>query len=234
MVIGIIALLIAILLPALSRARQQANWAKCCSNLKQVVTAMIGYCNDYKGAFPWRASGVQGPRPDPSKTAADFPGANDWIHWQDKSTGYTGAVKVDINESALAPYLGMKDERLREIFRCPSDEVTGHTNRGGIGIYLFSYSMNDRVTADDTGDTDNNTHWMFRKITQVKRPAEKPFFDEEKDPVDGRWIAGMNGDEIATRHVKKGNVAFFDSHVALFGTDDFKKLGDEYADPFGK
>src|SRR4051812_9754912 len=123
-VIGIIALLIAILMPALAKARAQGQWAKCSSNLKQVATAFIMYTNEFKGWMPWRGSGTQGPRPDPS--AANFPGVNDWIHWQDKTTGYTGSINVDINESAIAPYLSAKDDRLKELLRCPTDEADSH------------------------------------------------------------------------------------------------------------
>lgn len=51
-VIGIIAILIAILLPALSRAREHANSLKCLSNLKQIGAGMIMYANDNKGQLP--------------------------------------------------------------------------------------------------------------------------------------------------------------------------------------
>jgi prepilin-type N-terminal cleavage/methylation domain-containing protein/prepilin-type processing-associated H-X9-DG protein len=50
-VIGIIAVLISILLPALSKARQQAQIVSCASNLKQLTTCMLMYEQDYKGGL---------------------------------------------------------------------------------------------------------------------------------------------------------------------------------------
>ena len=51
-VIGIIALLISILLPSLSVARESANRVKCASNLRQVGTALIAYAGQNNGQFP--------------------------------------------------------------------------------------------------------------------------------------------------------------------------------------
>jgi prepilin-type N-terminal cleavage/methylation domain-containing protein/prepilin-type processing-associated H-X9-DG protein len=51
-VIGIIALLISILLPALSRARAAASNVKCLSNLHQLGLGCIMYMNQYKGVLP--------------------------------------------------------------------------------------------------------------------------------------------------------------------------------------
>jgi prepilin-type N-terminal cleavage/methylation domain-containing protein/prepilin-type processing-associated H-X9-DG protein len=48
-VIGIIALLISILMPSLSKARQQANLVKCQSNLRQIGTALVMYVEQHKG-----------------------------------------------------------------------------------------------------------------------------------------------------------------------------------------
>jgi prepilin-type N-terminal cleavage/methylation domain-containing protein/prepilin-type processing-associated H-X9-DG protein len=48
-VIGIIALLISILMPALSRARRSAQEAACLSNIRQITMAMINYANENKG-----------------------------------------------------------------------------------------------------------------------------------------------------------------------------------------
>lgn len=53
-VIAIIAVLISILLPALSRARKAANDVACSANLRQIMQAWAMYCNDYNGTPPPR------------------------------------------------------------------------------------------------------------------------------------------------------------------------------------
>ncbi len=50
-VIGIIAILIAVLLPVLGKVRRQANRTKCMSNVRQIVTAMTMYAGDNKGGW---------------------------------------------------------------------------------------------------------------------------------------------------------------------------------------
>src|SRR5215213_3971870 len=59
-VIGIIAVLVGILLPALSRARERGYQVKCMANLKQIGLAMQIYTNDNKGMLPYGAIAKDG------------------------------------------------------------------------------------------------------------------------------------------------------------------------------
>jgi prepilin-type N-terminal cleavage/methylation domain-containing protein len=59
-VIGIIALLIAVLLPALSNARAQANRVKCAANLRSIGQAMHLYAHDNHGQYPRTKYAIRG------------------------------------------------------------------------------------------------------------------------------------------------------------------------------
>jgi prepilin-type N-terminal cleavage/methylation domain-containing protein/prepilin-type processing-associated H-X9-DG protein len=71
-VVGIIALLIAILLPVLSRAREAADTVKCLSNLRQIAVANSMYVAQWNG---WAVPGVMGP---PSTGRAIWQNNNGW------------------------------------------------------------------------------------------------------------------------------------------------------------
>src|SRR5579859_3086055 len=72
-VIGIIALLISILLPALNKARESARQLKCASNLRQLSSAFMMYANENRGCFPFCAS---------LSNPGNRDRAEDWIHFR--------------------------------------------------------------------------------------------------------------------------------------------------------
>ena len=148
-VIGIIALLIAILLPALNRAREAAKQVQCLSNMRQIAVATIQFTNENGGWMPSHAGGAvlipTGSTPGSTKSANATEAANnvayDWIAWQreyDPVYGYQSEDRdapQNITLSGLAKYLGQKPvynvtgpgaadqvaPRLESLFRCPSD-----------------------------------------------------------------------------------------------------------------
>jgi type II secretory pathway pseudopilin PulG len=93
-VIGIIALLVAILLPVMQKVRRMAYRTACASNMRQVGMAFLGYAHDYRGSFPLSAT-------------VNCPYREDWIHWQSDR---------DVKQSALWQYLGKSDR----VLKCPS------------------------------------------------------------------------------------------------------------------
>lgn len=159
-VIGIIALLIAILLPTLAKAREQARKVQCASNLRQLGLAMIQYTQFNQGAFPAQATSVN---EDPA----------DWVFW--------GKFRT-FSDGALVKYMGGEGP-MRKALICPSDDVTYRAKRN-VG-YPFSYVVNSRIgwpnfvrTVDILGEYDS-TNEQARKITQVRLPSQKAMFYEE-------------------------------------------------------
>src|SRR5262245_39508598 len=118
-VIGIIALLISILLPALSRARENGNRIKCASNLRTLGQAMMMYTNANRGFLPFDARNSGG------ETWEDF------FWWQADRF-------ANVDQSALAPYCPFGQKNVA-IMRCPSDlyEVRIKGNNATIGPYNY-------------------------------------------------------------------------------------------------
>jgi prepilin-type N-terminal cleavage/methylation domain-containing protein/prepilin-type processing-associated H-X9-DG protein len=202
-VIGIIALLIGILMPALNRAREQGRRAQCLSNIRQISMAFFMYTNENKGWFP--APGVfggglgQNTVNDMSPTW--FGRAEDWIVWRNKQPD-------DPLEGSIVKYMNNPDP---SVLRCPSDpglESRWQVPAAGDTYYPYSYSMNSYLSfgawyhptlppplgtpAQESGDPGyNNFLWKANyawKITQVKNSSQKVIVYEVDERVirDGR------------------------------------------------
>jgi prepilin-type processing-associated H-X9-DG protein len=115
-VIGIIAVLIAILLPALSRARGQAQSVQCMSNLRQIGVAIQMYSVANKTSLPYGE--WNGPT-----------GGNENYRWF-AMIQYTLSPKYGItwNDSYMT---GSAAARLRDLFVCPASPGSSNTNANG-------------------------------------------------------------------------------------------------------
>lgn len=161
-VIGIIAILIAILLPALSRAKRQAQTVKCTSNLRQLMAATLMYVNDNKGYIPYAGWGDT-----PGKAIGGAYAAN-WLYKPDETAQSGVFTEGDQKTGALWMYIESKPEALR----CPADDSPKDPKYFQL---LTSYVMNgwmcnknfDRNTAATSNPGPYNTH-PLHKINEFK------------------------------------------------------------------
>jgi prepilin-type processing-associated H-X9-DG protein len=217
-VLGMIAVLAALLMPSVNKFREQANQAVCASNLRQIGGAFMIYARDNNEKFPFHA---------------DWGPANkeDWIHWQPGA----GRDNNDLTKtSAIAKGMG---KFTAQVFRCPSDNTDNRTRYDASGMgprrYEFSYSMNGRFAS--------NWNPAGPRITATPNPAGKILVLEEDELSldDGHyWPDGYNGaleNYLGSRHNRprlrnyrtwsgfqqaqrpdrneRGNVCFADGHV---------------------
>jgi len=145
-VIAIIAILAAMLLPALAKAKDKGNEAVCRSNLKQIGIAFNLYLSDHDDTFPGVAS-----------KGSYEPMKEDWIFWNLNRAVNDPSVPAgyftNAANSAIARYIGGFTTNL---FRCPSDlDVKDRIrewqrNPKSGNPYIYSYSMTSVV--DDSAN----------------------------------------------------------------------------------
>ena len=146
-VIGIIALLISILLPSLSKARKQAQTAKCLSNLRQIATAFQFYANDFKGALPVTKQehpDLGGWTGNVATDRSQFPGTVERVYWQQQIGQYVAKAR-------MITQIDFSDAQNTVLWGCPewsgrrSTSATGSV--GGISIFDNGYGLNANVGA---------------------------------------------------------------------------------------
>ena len=224
-VIAIIAILASLLLPSLSKAKKQANHARCLSNLKQWGLAWLMYTEENNGRFS-RGTTVNWARgewvvalqsaykkkPDllfcPEATSRRGPGAQE--------------VKVALNHPNAVEYGGPTT-----VYDFPIVDPTMQSSNTRL---LSSYGINNWVYDPAPGITDiqgRNTAWNWRTMNNVPQPTRVPLFGDSmwrgggpthNDAIprfNGEWAgAGAEFHHFAIkRHGKGINLLFFDNSV---------------------
>ncbi len=210
-VIAIIAILAALLLPALSKAKARGLALSCLSNLRQLETCWHMYAVDHNDVLPPNnAIGLMG-----GGTVAE--GAS-WC------TNYV----TDVSPEGLVNGLLFPYNTSLAIYHCPADRSSITTERGVKLTQLRwrSYNMSLSVNGRPDLNPFNMFSPAFSKFTQIKNPSPSKLFvfldvheDEIYDATFGmpsmQWMGDVRmwWDIPANRHAQSANLSFADGHA---------------------
>jgi len=202
-VIAIIAILAAMLLPALNRAKAKAQTISCVSNAKQLQLAYELYSTDNGNQLM-----------DNSVSGTSSPGAKAWIkgNVQEYMSGYEN----DPKQGVLFPYNSSLG-----IYRCPSSRafLKGTGWGGGSQVphnrsYSVSVWLGSNLTPPDL---------IAQKFSAIRNPSKTSVFIEENQISIDNGAIGFNRTNIggmwnlpSNRHASSGILSFLDGHAESF------------------
>jgi prepilin-type N-terminal cleavage/methylation domain-containing protein len=205
-VIGIIALLISILLPALNAAKERANRVKCSSNLRQIGQGLLLYANDNKGVYPRTPANNAGTFTFFTRATATDPFSS------------VGGGPVDPNDVTAALFLLIRNADINpEVFVCPSsnqekDTLGGqppnrrsnftnanslsysyanpYPNDAAVGL---GYKMNGNVPADFAIAGDRNDGTAVTTVNANSAASEQKKINSRNHEQDGQNVLFNDG-----------------------------------------
>jgi len=208
-VIAIIAILAALLLPALSAARLKAERIACLNNQRQLTLAWMMYSDDNNARLPPNADLSGG-------------GVNSWVNGVMKwDFGFGPAWADNYNTTLLTgSLLGPYSSRSIKIYKCPGDKLNGKS-----GPRLRSISMNGMMGGYSPGDPasiNSPGFQLYLKLSDISKPNPSQawvFIDENADSInDGFFRVNMSNtnawqDIPASYHGGSGALSFADGHA---------------------
>jgi prepilin-type N-terminal cleavage/methylation domain-containing protein/prepilin-type processing-associated H-X9-DG protein len=206
-VIAIIAILAAMLLPALSRAKTVAQRTSCMNKLRQWDLAQTMYSQDNNDFIP-------------EETATT--GGSSLNNWNDaynaaNSAAWYNALPPVISQKPASAYFHDRADfyDTKSLFHCPTAKLPASAATD-LDIY-FSCAMNSKLEQG----TD-----LTIKVTTITHPTATVFFLENLLPDDTKvdhlqkstdlGQPSSDGGRFAARHGGLGNLAFVDGHAQAF------------------
>jgi prepilin-type N-terminal cleavage/methylation domain-containing protein/prepilin-type processing-associated H-X9-DG protein len=231
-VVSIIALLIAILLPALQRARERSYSTACAANLKGIGTSFQTYASEFDGLIPQASMRY----PDGSSNG-------EVRYWYMFFNGDIGNTYWAFNPNK---------PNLRTIDLCPKANHSYHNGAPtGYGMYVWHSSTDDQVhdlhgsmTSDLGLAPDGVTHLQFNgfQTTRVTRPGDTMILADSSGgdgsagwpPVDMSYSSvyvdrtssstQSRASAIWMPHMNLANLLFFDGHAAEVNVSGLKSI----------
>ena len=215
-VIAIVAILAAMLLPALAKAKARAHGVSCLNNQRQLMLACQLYAGDFGDALPYNFGDVDTRRRVAEGRFLNW--VNNVLSWElDPDNTNTAWVAA----GGLGPYVSGSVGT----YRCPSDSVLSDLQRkAGWKARVRSVSMNALV--GDAGEFTRGGsnvnapgYRQFFQFAQIPQPARIFVFTEEHpDSVDDGYF--LNNPYVrewhdlpASYHDGAGNLTFADGHA---------------------
>ena len=238
-VIAIIAILAAMLLPALARAKEKANRISCLSNLKQWAFSQTMYVDDNNQVFP--ATKIPNGTPGtPGDYNEDQPRWLDLTDVEYRNNQNNTSFGRDAWFNALPPYIHGKPlwqyalsatgpsefNKGNNIFHCATavSQSTDPTLSPGTRA-IFHYGMNSKGMWEQNGAVQA----LPLKTSMVRNPSAFVMFSDnrvraEETPYFGSDAAKANTlgspqnytSRFSSRHSAGGNLAFSDGHATYF------------------
>ena len=232
-VIAIIAVLAAMLLPALARAKQKANQVVCLNNLKQWGLALTLYADDHDQFFPATRETNYVATPDHNPVWTEMyavemqnlsgGGSTGRAAWFNALPPYVSGLplwKYGANASSVANFVNG-----RSIFNCPTAAATPRNPNLDPDPYFstaFHYGINARINYPSPPET------PF-KLTSAANPSAFVVFSEQRAHTSETPYFGKNTSDVSSsysfttrfsgRHNAGGNIVFGEGHAAWFRYD---------------
>ncbi len=206
-VIAIIAILAAILLPALASSKVSAQRIACLNKLRQWGLAQMMYYQDHDDYIPEETATTGG---------AKLNSWNDAFNSANNAVWYNTLPPI-ISQKAVSDYFHTRADFYDNdsLFHCPTAKFPKNPEKQ-LDIY-FSYSMNSKLEQGSD---------LTIKIETIKQPSATVFFlenllpdDPKVDPKQKNTDLGQpssDGGRFTARHAGTGNIAFVDGHAAGF------------------
>ena len=180
-VIAIIAILAAMLLPALGKAKEKAQGIMCLSNTKQLTLAWFTYAHDNADRCCYN-------KPSGSADLENWVG--NVMDWTSNQRNTNMSLIVD---AKLGPYTS----RSLGVYKCPADAIPCP-----VGPRTRSLSMNTFVGNKGDSAPINPSYLQFLKLTDFRNPAGIfVFLDEHPDSINDGWFIFCNNADPSERNV---------------------------------